>query len=514
MNAGASPAARRLVVLHEDANMPQDALGLDIDAWLAHRFDLIDRGAPVHAIFWDIGFSEDTYAIYNHSRLLPPDRHPGVERWRKQGVNWVARLVESSHRRGIRALWNHRICPIDFGPAGSHDRSRTELNPLKAAHPDWVNPCWWPQGLWNLANAGLRRHKLDYFAELFDLHDLDGLQIDFARHTPCLPPGREWEHRDLVTEFLRQTRAVLQAAGQRRGRRLSLSVRVAENLPGNRADGFDVETWAREGLVDSFVLGGRTSLVDIEGFRRIVADKNIALYPCFDGHHTDDGYYFPPVEHFRGVFANWLAQGADAICLFNWTCAHEEVYDRLGVSGDMKCATQREALLELAGPDAMAGRPRRHAAERRGGYPWAGNYLYRNADKPLPLRPDPIRPAVVPIHILADPSPSSAPGKCELALVFWRCAPADIARIRVNGHVVEPADFDRAWRDGQLYCDRPQPNAGSWHSFPVTDEVFLRVRCPVPSAALARGENRIEVDFSPTPSPGATWEKAEITLSP
>lgn len=482
--------------------MPLEALGIDINAWLAHRFDLIDQGAPVDAIFWDIGFDEDTSAIYNHSKLLPSLPHPGIDRWRRQDIDWVARLVESSHQRGIKAFWSHRIGPVDQQHLGADPVA----NPLKLAHPDWVIPCWWPQGLWNLANPGLREHKLRYFKELFELYDLDGLQIDFARHTPCLPPGNEWENRDHVTEFLRRTRQLLQEIERQKKKPLLLAVRVAENIPGNHLDGFEVERWAEENLIDIFVLGGRTTQVDLEGFRKITAGKNIKLCPCFDGHHTDDGYFHPPIEHFRGVFSNWFCQGADGICIFNWTCAREEIYDRLQLPGEMKNSVQREMSFELADPIALAGKKRSYAVERRGGYPWAQNYLYRNNDKPLPLE---ILAATETLPLAIDaPEATDA----ELTLIMWQVKVDDVEYIAVNGCKIVIETVDSHWRDAQIYCDHPQPNAGNWHVYPVTDYDLLKITGWIPPAALINGKNTITVKFQLPLTPGATWEKAEITI--
>ena len=42
--------------------------------------------------------------------------------------------------------------------------------------------------------------------EVATMYDLDGLQLDFARHVPCLPVGRQWELRGHVTELMRMAR--------------------------------------------------------------------------------------------------------------------------------------------------------------------------------------------------------------------------------------------------------------------------------------------------------------------
>jgi len=108
------------------------------------------------------------------------------------------------------------------------------------------------------------------------------------------------------------------AVERKRGRPYLLAARVPENLEGCHFDGLDVETWARLGLVDFFVVGNRSYEVDLYGFRRITAGTSIKLYPCIDDHHASDGYEKPPIEVFRGVFANWWHQGADGIQTFNF----------------------------------------------------------------------------------------------------------------------------------------------------------------------------------------------------
>ena len=96
-------------------------------------------------------------------------------------------------------------------------------------------------------------------------------------------------------------------------------------------DGSDVARWAKEKLVDIFVLGCRSSDVDIEDFRRITVETDIKLYPSWDEHHASDGYHEAPIEVWRGVFANWWMQGADGVHTFNLTYSSPEVEAGLGL---------------------------------------------------------------------------------------------------------------------------------------------------------------------------------------
>src|SRR5262249_4916196 len=160
---------------------------------------------------------------------------------------------------------------VDITPDGGLEMKT--LDPVKAAHPDWVIRSWWWQGLWNAASPGLREYKLRILREIAENFDFDGIQIDFARHIPCLPPGKQWEHRDHPTEFMRGLRRMLLEVEKKRGKPFLLAVKVPETLKGCRIDGFDVEIWAKENLVDIFTLGSRSITVDVAAFRGITAGR-------------------------------------------------------------------------------------------------------------------------------------------------------------------------------------------------------------------------------------------------
>jgi hypothetical protein len=452
---------RRRLVLQEDANMPFEAFLLPFPRWLDFRFRHLDTpGCQIDGIWWDIGLAEDTYAIYP-SKLLPRLRLTGFDDWCDQGIDWVGELVAACHTRGLEAFWSNRVCPVDFpqphvaGESVPHGDPRRR-NPLKAAHPDWVNPCWWPQGLWNLACAEVRERKVAIFRELLESYALDGIQLDFARHTPCLPPGREWEHRAHATAFVRMVRRMMLEVEQKTGHPRLLAARIGESIPVNHADGLEVDAWLAEGLLDIVNLGGRTTTVDVAAFRRLPSPLPVHVSVSFDGHHTNDGYYFPPLEYLRGVFRNFRLQGADTISLFNWACAPSAAYDEFGLPEMMKCPVHTESVF-LAGELATLGGDRTYAVERRGGYPWAGNAVYRNEDRPLPAALD-AGSLDLPLLVM-DGADSAA---AEIRLVLRKADPSVVPSLALNGHPVPLRLEDPDWSDGQIYGDDPQPSAGAW----------------------------------------------------
>ena len=488
----AAVGRQRRLLLQEDANMPMEAFGLPIDQWLDFRFRHCDApGCQIDGIWWDIGLAEDTYAIHP-SEILPPLRLAGLDVWRSQGIDWVGELVKGCHERGLEAFWSNRVCPVDFpqpfvpGETMPHGDPRRQ-NPLKVAHPEWVNPCWWPQGLWNLASAEVRERKVAILRELMTRYPLDGIQLDFTRHTPCLPPGQEWEFREHATAFVRMVRRMALEVETETGHPRLLAARIGETIEANHSDGLEVDAWLREGLLDIANLGGRTTTVDVAAFRELDTPAPVGICVSFDGHHTNDGYYFPPVEYLRGTFRNFRQQGGDTISLFNWACAPPELYDELGLPEMMKCP-QHSAIAAEAGELATLRGDCTYAVERRGGYPWAGNAIYRNEERPLPATLTAV-PLPLPLFVHDGPRGASA----ELRVVLRKADPALLPCVSINGQVVSLTVLDDQWSDPQVYGDHPQPSAGAWsfYSRPNPERDLVLLAGTADPASLLVGENRV-----------------------
>lgn len=495
--------------------MPMEALGIDFEEWLAFRFQHCDRPeSQIDGVWWDIGFAEDTYAVHE-SQLLPRIAQPGLQRWWDQGIDWVQRIVEECHQRGLEAFWSNRVCPVDFSPSGPaqmpHDDPRRR-NPLKQQHPDWTVPCWWPQGLWNLANPEVRDRKVAILREILERYPLDGVQLDFARHTPCLPPGREWELRDQATAFVRSVREMMLDVEHTTGRPRLLVVRVGETVEGNHRDGFEVENWVADRLVDILNLGGRTTTVDVAPFRELADSTPVGLCASFDGHHTTDGYHFPTNAYLRGVFTNFLHQGVDFVSLFNWACAPPEWYDRLGLPSMMKCPQHSLATREVGCLESMARKDRSYTVERRGGYPWAQNFLYRNDARPLPSALPSAGAALhVPLYVYEDFSSEPADWGAVVRLVLRTDAPCPRIDLALNGHALSEVGRADKWQDGQIYGDHPQPSSGAHkvyeRGFP--DQRLLMIEFVPLVSDFVPGENCFSVACAEHGEHAVALEKAE-----
>ena len=356
---------RRRVVVNFDVLLVEPMKYESIEAIVEDRFTFIDDpDTCMDSIWWNWG--EGNIVPYP-SKFLPRYNEPGYQQWFAEGVDIVRIFQEETHRRGLEGFYSHRMNGADNDPQYSEEQGSfiddvQHLNPipLKREHPDWVFKLPWnPNGLWNFAVQEVRDYTLRNLRELAENYEFDGLELDYARSTPLLPPGRAWEHRHGLTELMRNLRAMTLEVEAQRGRPFLLAARVPENLPGCHFDGLNVEKWAREQLVDIFAVGCRSFEVDVAAFRRITDGTPIKLYCALDDHHSTDGYCAPPIEVLRGVFANWYRQGADGVQTFNFKYAPDP--------GELHWDMHLQAYHELGDPDKIRYLDKTFVVQRRGG---------------------------------------------------------------------------------------------------------------------------------------------------
>ena len=446
---------RRRIYVNNDVGYDAVAMGPKLtaikpDEWLAARFSAFDQpGSQVDCVGWCL--DEGNIAAYP-STVIPELQYPTLLRWRAEGVDIAKRIVEESHQRKLEVFWEHRLNGADR----EADVNTPAQHPLKDQHPEWlIAGSWWNPGLWNFAIPEVRQYKVAALKEVAERYDLDGINLDFGRHPPFLPTGQQWEHREALTDFVRQVRLMLQGVAERRGRPFLLSVRVADTVPGCHFDGMDVETWVRHNLVDMIVIGTRSIQVDLPGFKRITTGSHVKLYPCIDQHHSPDGYHaVPSPEFLRGVAANWWHQGADGIAAFNFWNELPESGKVIGSSGPLFNGQSVHALAytELGDPKQLTSLDKWFVVDRRYGggfYDRLGNrwddYTNLNHQAPLPLKLG-ADPVWVEVYLADDiAARANQVDRLELRLQLSAdTAPEQIA-VKFNGIKLRPQKQEGNW---------------------------------------------------------------------
>jgi hypothetical protein len=504
---------RRRIVVQYDCH---GQMGVDFDRWIDYRFNYADQpGTQIDALWWDLGRLGNV--VYPSKLLNPFDNHEGFKRWSDQGIDLVGRLVEETKKRNLECFWHHRVSEVDLRQDGKGAAWKDVPDPLKQAHPDWTLKCWWPHGLWDFTVSEVRRLTVESLREVAERYDFDGIQLDFARHVPCLPLGHQWEFRRHVTDLVRSVRHMLLEIEHRRGRPFLLAAKVPRNLTGCRIDGFDVEAWASENLIDILTLGSRSMDVDIAAFRRITSGRNIKLQPCFDDHHTTDGYRYAPIDVLRGVFGNWWQQGADSVCTFNWSNAPPDVQRQFGDDYQPGPHSHQQACQEVGSVETLQFKDKVFPVERRGGYPWAEGYFNRNDDAPLPAKlARNGQPTEFRLRISDDVAACADRVKnVWLRVVLFGANDNEAVEASLNGVSLPLLARDPGWKDAQIFSPRPQPASGGSGRYKVNPrQRLLRLDFTIAPHACLHGENvaRIWLTAPESTTSQVNLEKLEVYL--
>lgn len=328
-----------------------------------------------------------------------------------------------------------------------------------------------PDGAPDYGQPEVYAHHMVLVRELAERYDMDGLELDFSRHFAYLQPGLAIAQQPIMTRFVRETRALLAAAGKRLGHPVRLGVRVPPSERTARWIGLDPVLWAREGLVDLVVPAPAWYTIDfampVWEWKRLLDGTGVLLGAGLERHvHPfPGGAKEQPAAHeqVRGAAAAYLRQGADRIYLFNFfDSPTPQLGDNLLSDGRL--------LREIGSLDTLRGLPRRHMV------------AYQDVLAPgeSPIQPLPLKPrhayAGAPCfgELRVDTGPRPASGTATVLLAFAEAQPdpPDDFAVYVNG--------TRAVPMGQAALPPPGP---------ATPLVGFQV----PAAALQDGDNLVEL---------------------
>lgn len=288
-----------------------------------------------------------------------------------------------------------------------------------------------------------------------------------------------------------------------------------DSVEGCHADGLDIETWAREGLVDVLILGTRTIKVDVDSFRKAMAGAQVKLMPSFDCYHATDGYHGDQsLDLVCGVFGNYLHQGADGVGAFNGIIGSPEQAKKLGLT--QTDTRDLQVFSTIGSLTTMSDKARYYPIDRRGGYAHNEGHGSSNNDAPLPiaLRNDQA-PSTLTLPIW---EPVKSGATARLRLVLFQHIESDEVAVQLNGNALKQDVVDAQWKDPRIFSPDLQPAT-------VTPGALVRnlaaqkltlLEFLVPTEILKRGDNSIAISVDRKgpfpPSKSVKVEKVELHL--
>ncbi|MBX7256786.1 MAG: family 10 glycosylhydrolase [Candidatus Hydrogenedentes bacterium] len=370
-------------------------------------------------------------AIWEVGDQVVPDEPEFCRKWvdnarllHERGLDpyavWIARCRE----KGISPWLTMRMNDV-------HDVN----NPKNFMHSTfWVkHPDYWrvpgSTGAWqdralNYGIPEVREHAMVYVKELFERYDPDGIELDWMRFGYHFKPGEEAKGRDILTQFMRDVRALSVDWSQKRGHPIQIGARVPAVPDAAYGLGMDGVTWVKEDLVDVLVPTPFWASIDfdipVEEWRARLGDsaKKITLAPggeiliaAYPGAKQTEN----TLSSARGFASMELMRGADAIYLFNYM-------DPAPMHGGVEA--YRSLLEEGIALKTLVGKERRFVSTYHDTVP-AG--VSNGAQLPAALADNPV------ITIYAGPKPPS--GKAAVIIGFDKAEGVDekTLKVSVNG---------------------------------------------------------------------------------
>lgn len=282
----------------------------------------------------------------SHMTRLHHDITLQVNKLREEEPQLVPKLIDFTHRHGMEFFGSIRLGAC-YMP-GLCNYSEFFQKHLEY-HCRTRNGT--PVARLSFAEPEVRNHFLQLFDEMTDF-DLDGLNLILMRSVPLIAFESAFRNAfhekygvspleipeddpriitlrsNMITDFLRDIRKLLDDKGKKRGRRFVFSIDVLATPAANHSFGLDLETLVAEKIIDSLEVDGalmkrnhdeKIANIDYAYFGKLCAGTDCRWYP--KGEDNGGGEQFPK------MFNDAVSNGASGLFLWD-VCDHTAVWPR------------------------------------------------------------------------------------------------------------------------------------------------------------------------------------------
>ena len=180
-----------------------------------------------------------------------------------EGTDPLQANVEFARQNGFEIFWSNRM-------NDTHDAAHRKDKPyylwtkFKENNPQFLFGeigQGLPNGRWSsvdFAHKEVRDLCVQFYKEVCDNYDVDGVELDFMRHFEIFKTVGHGgiatqEQLDMLTEMVAQIRKVTEEAGMKRGNPILVLTRIPTSPEYAKRAGVDIVRWIDEGLVDIVV---------------------------------------------------------------------------------------------------------------------------------------------------------------------------------------------------------------------------------------------------------------------
>ena len=301
------------------------------------------------------------------------------------------------------------------------------------------------QGL-NYEQREVRDFMFAQIREVVQDYDFEGLELDWWRQPLCCEPNASAQTVTMISDWIRQIRALTQQQAENKGRPYPLGFRLPGRLDTLKSIGLDVATLCQEGTLDFICPSGfwcTTWDMPYDDLRKQVGDR-VAIYGVIE-----DGVNMLPTldpltnrsmpmrytsvspEIMQANAAGKLAMGADGIEWFNFYCT-----DPVRVPG---LKSDYATLQHINKVDFLRGRPKHYTFSTSGP---SNNYLPFDLPAQVPVALDFNAHHAFRVAMCAEPEQAHA--ELELTVQIVTKADDDVTFL--------PVSFNGCWPNPKRAC--------------------------------------------------------------
>ncbi len=320
------PRGNTRIIYHADGHPYEASIPLYPKAEDLHEYvdNLAEAGIEVFSLMgfcggevtWKSDLAE-TRGV--HHPLNEPPRYRVDQLW-QQGVEPLDVYAKRCHEKGLKFLVKFRMNDNHSGGRLTGHHSMFMGNFIRN-HTDW----WLKSlpGQLDYTHQGVRDWMFELAREVTTKFDTDGLTYNFIRYPHVFEPEESREKMGILTDFMRQTRAMLDEEGKRKGRKLDLCAIVAPTVVECLDFGMDVPTWIEEGIVDNLCpchFDNSLFNTAYEEFAEMSQGTDVTIFPALHPSISPYRYYFGYMTEptYRASARNIYSSGADGVSAFNY----------------------------------------------------------------------------------------------------------------------------------------------------------------------------------------------------
>ncbi len=260
-----------------------------------------------------------------------------------KGLDPLTIMSDFSKQNGIELFWSMRMNDTHDASGAWYGPLMLAASSLKQEHPEWLLATAKNRsriGGWTAVDYGreeIRDLAFRYFEEVCTNYDVDGIELDFLRHSVFFKSHANGgtateENLEQMTDLICRIRQMTEEVGLKRGRPILVAIRTHDSVDYCRDVGIDLERWLKEGLVDILVATGYFRLNPWQQTIALGKKYGVAVYPCLSESRVrgEDRFRRNSVESYRGRASNALADGANGIYLYNYFNPNSTLWNELG----------------------------------------------------------------------------------------------------------------------------------------------------------------------------------------